>query len=216
LTSPLIQPILLAGGVGRRFAAEADSSAQANKLLALLPNGTPVALQSLQRLQAAFAQQNNAVAPAVIAVVRPDSSALAEALAHAGAQVKECEAAHTGMGATLAHAVRASRHAAGWVIALADMPFVQATTFRAVADALRAGAPLAAPFFQDKRGNPVGLSNEFLAALLALEGDQGAREILKTHAARLVKVTTQDEGTVADIDTPDDLARMAQRLSSQL
>jgi molybdenum cofactor cytidylyltransferase len=39
--------------------------------------------------------------------------------------------------------------------------------------------------------------------LLALQGDQGARAILKSHAVS--EVVVDDAGVVRDIDTPGDL-----------
>lgn len=181
--------ILLAAGASRRFGAD--------KLTHALPHDVPIAVQALRHLKAEV--------PRVVAVVRPGSG-IAEALRAEGAEVVVCEAAHEGMGASLAQGVRTAGAAGGYVVALADMPFIRASTIAAVRDALVAGAPLAAPYFRARRGHPVGLAGRFRAELEALQGDEGAKGLLGRHAALLVKLPVGDPGVVRDIDTPGDLA----------
>jgi molybdenum cofactor cytidylyltransferase len=181
--------ILLAGGAARRFGS--------NKLLHPLPDGTPIAVASLRNLSSAL--------PRVVAVVRPGVTDLAMLLSRAGAEVTVCERAEEGMGRTLAHAVGAARDAAGWVVALADMPFVAPSTIGAVARAVSDGANLVAPAFEGARGHPVGFGPRFLAQLLALEGDAGARDIVKAHGSEMLLLPVADPGVLRDIDTPADL-----------
>jgi molybdenum cofactor cytidylyltransferase len=146
----------------------------------------------------------------VVAVVRPDSPELAQALKNEGCEVVICENAAEGMGASLACAARAAAHfypdAEGYLIALGDMPFVRRTSIAAVRDALAGGAPLAAPYFRARRGHPVALSKAFYKDLLTCRGDEGAKQIIAGNADRLVKIPVGDPGTIRDIDTPGDLA----------
>lgn len=146
----------------------------------------------------------------VIAVVRPGSAELADALKKEGCEVVVCESAAEGMGASLACAARAAAHshpgADGYLVALGDMPFVRRTTIAAVRDALAAGAPLAAPYWRARRGHPVALSKKFLAQLLALKGDVGAKKLLEDNERVLVKIPVGDPGVIRDIDTPGDLS----------
>jgi molybdenum cofactor cytidylyltransferase len=110
------------------------------------------------------------------------------------------------MGASLACAARAAGRADGYVVALADMPFVRASTIAAVRDALAAGASLAAPYWRARRGHPVGISGAFYEQLLASHADEGAKRLLAQNESRLVKVPVGDPGVLRDIDTPGDLA----------
>jgi molybdenum cofactor cytidylyltransferase len=183
--------ILLAAGRGSRF----DPSGERNKLLARLPGGEPVAVASARALLA--------VLPRVVAVVAQEGE-LAQALRTCGCEVTVCADAARGMASSLVHAVRHSLPAAdAWVVALGDMPFVRPATIRALTDALGAGAGIAAPSSQGRRGNPVAFAKAHLADLLALEGDQGARRILA--AQPVVQVEVADPGIFSDIDTPADL-----------
>jgi molybdenum cofactor cytidylyltransferase len=184
--------ILLAAGRGRRF----DPGGGRNKLLQRLPGGELVVVASARHLLA--------VVPAVIAVVPPNDGGVADALRALGCTVTVCADADTGMGASLAHALRHSLPAANaWLVALGDMPFVQPGTMRALCAALAAGAAIAAPTRQGRRGNPVGFGERHLPALLALHGDQGARAILRSQPVTEVEV--DDPGIFRDIDTEADL-----------
>ena len=141
----------------------------------------------------------------VVAVVRPGSAELADALEKEGCEVVVCENAAEGMGASLACAARQAGEAGGYLVALGDMPFVRRTTIAAVRDALAAGAPLAAPYWRARRGHPVALSKKFLKQLLALKGDVGAKKLVAENESALVKIPVGDPGVIRDIDTPDDL-----------
>ncbi len=183
--------ILLAGGSASRFGSD--------KLLHSLPDGTPIAVASVRNLIAAV--------PRVVAVVRPGAPDLERALRAAGAEVTVCDRAVEGMGVTLAHAVRAAGPAGGWVVALADMPFIRPDSIRRVAAAVAAGGAIAAPDYRGERGHPVAFAASFRAALEQLIGDVGAREIVKANASAVVHVEVDDPGVVRDIDTPADIAR---------
>jgi molybdenum cofactor cytidylyltransferase len=187
---PGIVGLLLAAGSGSRFGSD--------KLRHTLPHGVAIAVQAARHLKAA--------APRVVAVVRPGAHETARALAAEGCEVVECAAASEGMGASLACAVRAAGEAQGYLVALADMPFVRPSSIAAVRDALAAGAALAAPYFRTRRGHPVGIAGRFRAELERLGGDEGARKILAAHEAELVKVPVGDPGVIRDIDRPGDLA----------
>lgn len=184
--------ILLAAGRGSRF----DPDGVRSKLMAALPDGTPVAAASARAMLAAL--------PRVVAVVADGASPLAALLAQLGCEVTVCANAADGMAASLAHGVRYSQpQAHAWVIGLADMPFVQPSTISALAAALGDGADIAVPVCQSGRGNPVAFSAAHRTSLLALRGDQGARALLRTCAVREVAVV--DAGIGRDIDLPSDL-----------
>jgi molybdenum cofactor cytidylyltransferase len=187
--------ILLAAGRGRRF----DPAGVRNKLLQRLPGGEFVVVASARTLLA--------VLPRVVAVVPPSDGGVADALRALGCIVTVCPDADSGMGLSLAHAIRhAPLHthgASGWLVALGDMPFVTEATLQALVRAIEEGAGIAAPLFDGRRGNPVAFGASHHAALLALDGDQGARRLLASSPVTTIAVP--DPGILRDIDTQGDL-----------
>jgi len=181
--------ILLAAGASKRFGSD--------KLMHPLAGGTPVAAAALANLRSAL--------PHVIAVVRPGAAMLENLLSEAGATVILCANADEGMGASLATAVGASGNVAGWVIALADMPYILPATIVKIAVALAAGAAIVAPAYRGERGHPVGVSARFRAQLEASHGDEGARSVLKENPGLVKLIEVDDPGVCRDIDTPADL-----------
>jgi len=182
--------LLLAAGTATRFGSD--------KLQHPLPHGVSIAVQAARHLKAEM--------PRVVAAVRPDAAVTARALEAESCEVVICERAAEGMGASLACAARAAGEADGYLVALADMPFVRRSTIAAVREALARGALLAAPYWRARRGHPVGFAGRLRGELEALGGDEGARRLLEAHAAELVKVPVGDPGAIRDIDQPSDLS----------
>jgi molybdenum cofactor cytidylyltransferase len=180
--------LLLAAGSATRFGSD--------KLRHALPHGVAIAVQAARHLRAEL--------PRVVVTVRRREAM--ETFHAERCETVVCENADEGMGASLACAVRAAGKADGYIVALADMPFVRPTTIAAVREALERGAPLAAPYFRARRGHPVGIAGHYYEQLSALGGDQGARHLLAANEAQLVKIPVGDPGAVRDIDRPEDLA----------
>lgn len=201
----IIVGLLLAAGRGSRFSPDGSS----NKLLATV-NGDPVCVSSARALQAAL--------PRVIAATAPRAPAIAEVLNQAGCEVLICDRADSGMGNTLSQAISQAtirEEAAGnampaWCVMPADMPWLQAQTVTRLAQAWLA-LPLAqrrravlAPSYQGQRGHPVLFGPDWTSELSALQGDQGARAIIRGH---LSLIEVDDPGCLLDVDTPSDLLR---------
>lgn len=192
----MIVGILLAAGRGSRFGAQ--------KLLAPLA-GIEQAGAVVEAVGERACRNACAALPRVIAVVRPGEAELSARLARSGAEVVEFPGADAGMGASLARGIAETPGCDGWVVALADMPFIEPSTIARVASALADGAALAAPFYGGHRGHPVGFGREFEARLLGLAGDEGARGVVRGNAHRLQRIVVDDPGILRDIDRPGDL-----------
>lgn len=186
--------ILLAAGYGRRF----DPEGLQDKLLAPLADGRPVLWHSARALASAL--------PDSLAVIRPGQDERRRWLIEAGCKVMDVAAADAGMGHGLAAAVAASPEADGWVVALADMPWMPAAAVIAVADALASRETIAAPAYRGRRGHPVGFGTAWREHLMALRGDQGARDLLLSRQLRLLDWA--DENILRDVDTPADLRKI--------
>jgi molybdenum cofactor cytidylyltransferase len=185
----VLRAVLLAAGAGRRFGGD--------KLLAALPDGTPVGVAAARNLLSA--------ALPVTAVVRPEDRRLAALLAAEGVAVALCPQAHLGMAHSLACALAADPAAPGWLIALGDMPRIRPATISAIAAALHNAEGIVIPFHHGQRGNPVAIGAAYRAELLGLTGDVGARALFERHARHIVRLEVDDPGVLADVDTRQDL-----------
>jgi molybdenum cofactor cytidylyltransferase len=191
-TKFLCYGILLAAGQGKRF----DATGQKHKLLQRLPSGRSLVHASAACLQSAL--------PDCFAVVGSQASAVQHSLQTLAFPVVICEDAELGM----AHSLRTGLshlpvEADAFIIALADMPFVNADSIRAIAKQLAAGAEIVVPVFNGQRGNPVGFAKKYRQELLELQGDRGARQLLQ-HLP-VTELQLDDPGILRDVDVPEDL-----------
>src|SRR5215469_15170885 len=117
----------------------------------------------------------------------------------------------TGMGSSLAAGLRAlPGDCAAAVIALVDQPLIGPEVVRRLLAAYRAGAELAVAAYDGRARNPVLLARRHWAGVLAAaEGDTGARPYLRAHPGLVTMVECADIGRPDDVDTPEDLARVA-------
>lgn len=188
--------LLLAAGIGQRF----DPTGARLKLIeptSLGPHaGAPLAVAAARTLRAVLNDVHAVVRPATTDAQRR----LHELLDAEGCRLIVCKNAEQGMGASLACGVRATAGAAGWIVALADMPALRPSTIARVYAALETGAVTAAPFFAGQRGHPVGFSRACFDELAALQGDEGARGVLRAHPPAVISV--DDPGCLLDVDKP--------------
>lgn len=180
--------ILLAGGASRRFGG--------NKLTVSASDGVPIGVRAAERL--------NAVVDRLLVVIPADNAATRDLFAGVH-DVSVCADAHAGIGHSIAHGVGASRDAAAWIIALADMPFIEVATITAVAAALTAPSGIVRPRYHGRPGHPVGFGAVYGAELMALRGDVGAQPVVNAHMGAVVFIDTEDVGVVTDIDRPEDI-----------
>ncbi|MBB1201434.1 nucleotidyltransferase family protein [Enterobacteriaceae bacterium 89] len=180
--------IIAAAGCGARFT---QAGGKGNKLNADLHADTLFSATLTQALASGLP---------VHVVTRPDN---------AGVQ-KVCQRRHVaytlldspGLGHSIAAGVAATPEWAGWLIHLADMPYVEADVFCRVATAL-SEHDVARPCYQHAPGHPVGFSHLLRDGLLALEGDEGARSLLAQYPA--FRLETRCAGVIQDIDLPSQL-----------
>ena len=138
----------------------------------------------------------------IVVVIRPGEPRIADLVRAAGARIVEAADASRGQSRSLAAGVAALENAPGVVIGLGDMPFIAASTLRAIADAMLAYPDhIVRPRHAGRPGNPVAFPAHAFEALARIEGDTGAREVVAaSDQVRFVDV--DDAGILTDIDRP--------------
>ncbi len=147
----------------------------------------------------------------VVAVIRSGDDAVAAALSDLPVELAENADAASGMGGSVrcgAAYLRASVPDLGAVLLLAcDQPLVDAAYLEALLHAWRrTGRPIAASEYGGVPGVPVVVSAELVGELLAIEGDTGARDVVRRAPERVLTVAFP--GGAVDVDTAEDLDRL--------
>lgn len=197
----MIQGILLAAGRGQRF----DPSGEKDKLLQLRPDsGKPVLWHSGSTM--------SKMLPATLAVIQGHQPKRVHCLFDAGCEVLISPEAQHGMGSALAaavkHSVEKKPGITGFIISLGDMPWVPVEAIALVhAELLKVSTQelhAVAPCFEGKRGHPVGLTRAWASSLIALQGDVGAKHLLRN--ANMIAINWPSADVLQDVDVPEDLA----------
>lgn len=200
--------IVLAAGFSSRF--------RGHKLKAQMKNGFTVFQQTVTNLAAATDR--------LVVVTQADmldhiESSLAAALPSIPIEIIVNENSRAGMGTSIAAGVRAlartpteglgteasrGRSIQGVLLCLADMPFIQTSSYSHLLEALD-DQHIIVPTYQGRRANPVAFGRRFFDELAALSEDVGGKSILQAHPDRVRELEIGDPGLIADVDTPQEL-----------
>jgi molybdenum cofactor cytidylyltransferase len=186
--------IVLAAGRSRRMAP-------LNKLLVTDGKGLPMISRVVDNVLASRARP-------VIVVTGHERERVEEALAGRPVLFAHAEEYAEGLSASLKAGLRAvPAEAEGVLICLGDMPLVTGPMLDRLIGAFdpEEGRAVVQPTFRGKQGNPMLWSREFLAEMLEISGDIGARHLAAKHADRLVEVEMADDAVLRDFDTTDAL-----------
>jgi molybdenum cofactor cytidylyltransferase len=142
----------------------------------------------------------------VIVVLGANASEIAPCLTGLAVQLVKNAAWAEGMGSSLRCGMEALLAAVPGVqnviVTLADQPDLPAGHFSELLKTQRAtGQPIVASACEGVRGPPVLFTAKYFPALRTLQGDAGARTILREHAAEVATVPLR---SIRDLDTPSD------------
>ncbi len=189
--------VLLAGGASRRFGAD-------NKLLADV-GGRPIVARVAREIVAGGIAE-------LVVVTGAEHDAYVTALSGLPVRLVANDRWSDGIGSSIAAGVRALSDAPeGAFIVPGDLPNLAAGVFRRLAASFAAAegrcviVPVTA---QGAQRNPVLWPRALFPRLAALAGAKGGKALLDTLGDRRVDVAFDDARLFADIDTPDDYARV--------
>ena len=188
-TNVKIKALVLAAGSSKRFGGR--------KLIAKLPGGETVLRRTLNRIKLALPNVT------VISSIELYSSiSLSDSLS----EIEIFADSHKGMGASLSHGIKLSQKSNACLVCLADMPFIQTSTYREIASKLTKNN-IVVPVYKGKQGNPVGFGERFFRELASLSGDKGGRTLIDKYSDSTSYINVDDPTILYDIDTPEDLEK---------
>jgi molybdenum cofactor cytidylyltransferase len=89
---------------------------------------------------------------------------------------------------------------------LGDQPLIDAPTLDFLLERFWSSRKsICAPFFNNKRGNPVIFSNEYYTEIAGIEGDVGARRIIEDNPGQVLSVPLRRLSFFYDVDTQEDV-----------
>ncbi|WP_022726964.1 NTP transferase domain-containing protein [Fodinicurvata sediminis] len=100
------------------------------------------------------------------------------------------------------------------IVMLADMPEVSSEVLNRLVTSYNPveGREICVPTWEGKPGNPVLIGKEFFPEIMEISGDIGARRLLGDYPDRVAEVDVKDASVLADIDAPQDLEALRQRI----
>ncbi len=188
--------LVLAAGQSSRFGSD--------KLLAHMPDGRPVIAHSLAPLLAISREEKIKLC----VITRPDNISLIHYLTLENIPYSLCPDAHQGMGHSIAHGIKTHQTWDGWVIALADMPKVsQALVTELIQNINQHKHVIVRPHVisENKKipAHPVYFPRHLGYQLSQLQGDRGAKELIKLHSQSLKSLDILEGDNLIDVDTPE-------------
>ena len=194
--------IVLAAGKGSRL----DATKQ------LLPlQGRPLLVHVVRAAEASSLAE-------VVVVLGHDAGRVAAALPPGRACVIHNPRYDEGQSTSLQAGLRAlGKDIEAALVLLGDQPGVRTEVIDAVAAAYGAAHPAGAtgshplvviPTYGGQDGHPVLLDRALWPEVMAVQGDQGARAVIRAHAEAVLRVPVDDGPPPPDVDTADDYAAL--------
>ena len=92
---------------------------------------------------------------------------------------------------------------------LGDQPLLNSNTIDHMLDRFRySGKDICVPVYKGKRGNPTIFNRVLYDQLMAIEGDIGARDLIRANPERVLDIEMDDPLCFFDIDSPKDLKKL--------
>ena len=142
----------------------------------------------------------------VIVVTGAHTLAVEAALTGLPVELVRNESWSEGMSSSMHMGLRALRtEVQSVLIVLGDQPGLTAALLQSLVDRYRATrAPIVAPIYRGRRGNPVLFDRALFPELLAVQGDRGGRALIDRYQDRVEHVEVDDPAVVMDVDSPQD------------
>ncbi|MBS1715175.1 MAG: nucleotidyltransferase family protein [Armatimonadetes bacterium] len=183
-----VTAVVLAAGLSSRHGT--------NKLLCLR-DGVPLVRLTVSRVR-------NAVDGRVVVVLGHEADRVRDALGPEPVVDVLNNDYAVGMSTSIRAGVESVRPESAVLIVLADMPWIEEKTVSMIVAAYRGAGDTSAivvPCAEGRTGNPVLFGPAHRDALLALQGDRGAKAVIEASASHVIRVAVGPQ-ELEDVDGP--------------
>ena len=105
-----------------------------------------------------------------------------------------------------------SHPVAGALVCLVDHPAITKKVVRSLLERFgKSASRVLIPTYQGRRGHPVLFASSLFPELLEAPLEEGARYVVRRHAAEVELVESDEEGVVLDVDFPADYEVLLER-----
>ena len=146
----------------------------------------------------------------VIVVIGYEADRVIRRVDLSGTRVLKNPAYQRGQSTSLKEGIKAvSPPCTAAMFLLGDQPFITPSIINNMIEAYdKSDAPIAIPYHDGRRGNPVIVKSDLFHRLTQLTGDVGARSLFEAYKASILRVNISDPAVLRDIDTPNDYEKL--------
>lgn len=180
------------------LAAGSSSRMEGGNKLTRCIDGEPLLLRIIKQVLASQVQK-------CIVVLSQYNDEILEMLNGINVEIVTCRNADEGMSASMRSGILAAgEDTSAYMICLADMPDLKIEHFKLVIDAYdpeNNRLIIRPKTISGQFGHPVLFDSSYYSDLLSLDGDIGAKAVIKDHSGRVYELE-MDDAVITDLDTP--------------
>jgi molybdenum cofactor cytidylyltransferase len=198
---PAVAAVVLAAGKSTRMAPY-------NKLLVADRSGKPMVCRVVDNVLSSRARP-------IVVVTGHRAEDVRAALGNRPVGLVHAEEFARGLSASLKAGIAAlPETVAAALVCLGDMPLVTGRMLDRLIDAWDPdeGRSIVVPTHQGRAGNPILWSRAFFGEIMGLDGDVGARALLRRHEELVAEVEIGDDAVLRDFDTVESFATLPHHL----
>ncbi len=183
----MISAVILAAGLSKRMKL-------GNKLL-LEKNNTTIIESTLERVKASKVNE-------IVVVLGRDSNILKSRINGNNIILIKNQHYRKGIATSIKKGLeKVNKESIGAMICLGDMPWIKTVTYDKIINSFyKNNEKNIVPYFKYKKGNPVLFNKIFFEKLMKINGDEGAKLLIKRYSEYFLKLSVSDEGVLKDID----------------
>lgn len=150
----------------------------------------------------------------IVLVGKTGDRKLLEKAAKGNAEIVSNETPEKGLTSSIQKGISSlKREGTGYMICLGDMPLISREDYIWISEMFclshsKNHKTITAPFFQNKKGNPVIFSSFYREELLSNKEPGGCKNIVEKHDDQLIRIDMNTPVILQDIDTVEDLKRL--------